>query len=453
MMYQNEKDNNVDLLWLHDSNDIDDYSSGHTHSHYANMNNHHMPNNLNNSVDPNIERLNIIKSFQQIHNNCKENRKQLIQRLRDEHVSYTKELDLLLSQQSKKETETIKMIKDMNEKDKQMLKDIRKEKQRIERERLLLNPKESKVIPQPKQQQIEYLPSISLFQQKCDQWIAIYEENYQNAQSSCQSISSSDLLQLKMRINKRVGQISKSLYQIESVASDISSIISSCSNDTLSILLNLLAEKWTEQAEAQVANMIPSAFFIALCMVKISQQHQAMLSIWLGKIAKSFPLMIAAKCSSNTDYSMSLHQVERMAGILSLLGAILQTDVSQSSKINSHQYHGYDLPLAWSWMVGVINTRQYWCPLTPFMLTTFLHVVGYSLAITYTQEFIKLLHCVRDAFLVQFKQEMNTKNINLTGNSKQGLIRLELYLDQALKPKFDQSISLEEPEGRKIDQV
>lgn len=418
-----------------------------------------MLNNPDKSVDPNIERLNIIKSFQKIHNNCKEHREQLLQRLRDENIRYTKELDLLLSQQSKKETETVKMIKDMNEKEKQILEDIRKERQRIEKEkseeaeRLLLKSKEPKVISQPKQQQIEHLPSISLFQQKCDQWIAIYEENYQNSQSSCQSISSSDLLQLKMKINKRIGQVSKSLNQIESVANDISNIISSCSNDTISILLNLLAEKWTEQAEAQVANMTPSAFFIALCMVKISQHHQKMLSIWLGKIVKSFPLMIAAKCSPDTDYSMSLHQVEKMAGVLSLFGAILQTDASQSSEINSYQYHGYDLPLAWSWIVGVINTRQYWCPLTPFMLATFLHVTGYSLAITYNQQFIKLLYCIRDVFLVEFKQEMNTKNINLTGNSKQGLVRLELYLDQSLKPKFDQSISLEEPEGRRIDQV
>jgi nucleoporin GLE1 len=423
----------------------------------------------------------IIESLQAIRQNGRMYREELVKMAKEESERYSREVDDMLSNSKKEEQEAIRMVKSVSERDRAFLKAKQEERNRVAmeaEEKARKKQEEEKRIKEEQDKRIKeeqeaqrqreereremakarlelqekqkvQQGDLGLFHEKCRQWEEIYLNNRKEAERTSSSISTQERLQWKIKINKRIGQISKSTGQIEAVAKDLLDFIRASENErVLPMVMDMMSEKWTEQAETQVSSMTPSAFFIASCMVRVASTVPQMLTVWLGRIVHVCPMVTIQIDSDKDRNSWTPLQMERMAGILSLFGAVLQTNVS------AHGQEMYDLPMAWAWIVGILNAKQaIKDPCIPYMLITFLQVSGFALEKKYGIHFIKLLHCVQADFLSLFKQ--NVVPSRLVGSNKQGLVRLELYLDQIMS-KYNQghgytNLLIEEPEGRRID--
>ncbi len=105
---------------------------------------------------------------------------------------------------------------------------------------------------------------------------------------------------------------------------------------------------------------------------------------------------------------------ERMSGILSLLGAIMQSSPTVLGAANP-----YGIDSAWLWTASVLNIRPQ--PITPYLICSFLDSAGFALLLRYGESFVKLLRFIRDNYLAM-----------IPAGSISAKTRLEIYVSRAL---------------------
>lgn len=234
-----------------------------------------------------------------------------------------------------------------------------------------------------------------------------YEEMARSRDPRMESVK----LKFRMAINKRILQIANSRHQISNVTFGLVGILnegwSQHGSNLVSYIVVVIAQKILDQAEAQVSLHMPSAFPIAQVVVDVSVHQRAVLFVLLYLMMKRCPYAVPRYVdkelfSSEAEFKVASGYllleggiegdqpyIERMGGILNLLGAIIQTSPSTgmcccpaplSASHMTHAYIGgysssYDLSQGWLWMASVLNVRPQ--PITPFMICAFLEVCSW----------------------------------------------------------------------------
>lgn len=163
------------------------------------------------------------------------------------------------------------------------------------------------------------------------------------------------LLNVRMEINKRIGQIANSRQQVGTIVYELSRLMSNAYNthghDFLNYCIMKIAMKIVDQAETLVFLHGPSAFPIAQLVVDLSIHQRVLTPVILHRMMTRCPYAVPRYVPKKEGQSDQAHKIamgylqagntiegenaymERMAGILSLYGAIVQTEPSIGKKI------------------------------------------------------------------------------------------------------------------------
>lgn len=119
---------------------------------------------------------------------------------------------------------------------------------------------------------------------------------------------------------------------------------------------------------------------------------------------------------------------ERMAGILSLLGAIMQT------KPTLQMPTPYGIEFAWIWIASVLNIKPQ--SITPYLICAFLESAGHALLARYGNLFLKVLRFIQKGYLGM-----------IPAGSIAAKTRLDIFVNDALSGSPP---SLPPPEGSNL---
>lgn len=162
-------------------------------------------------------------------------------------------------------------------------------------------------------------------------------------------------LQMRMNINKRIIQIANSRAHIKSIVNELTFIINEAWNqhgaDFMNYCIVITAKKIVEQAETQISLHSPSAFPVAQVVVDLSCQQKGLMPVIVYLIMKKCPYAVPRYISRRVDQSVREHKIkmgytengqsleqemmytERMAGILCLYGAIIQSKPTSGNSL------------------------------------------------------------------------------------------------------------------------
>lgn len=119
-----------------------------------------------------------------------------------------------------------------------------------------------------------------------------YVSQYEQLRTSYhpEKIDSTLRLEIKMKLNKRVSQVSPSKAQVLGIVKDLDNVLNmakAASNEMYAYALELLYEKVMAQGQAQVALNVPSAFPLSALIVTLSQsQSPPFIQCLFGKLVK-----------------------------------------------------------------------------------------------------------------------------------------------------------------------
>lgn len=191
--------------------------------------------------------------------------------------------------------------------------------------------------------ELEAQSAVSFFEKLTQKYSKIYSSK-NAAVSGPSSLSADAKLQLRMRLNKRIGQVSPSREQIKSIAADIMALFTQCqsSQEDRLYLMKTLADKVLAQCETQIGAHPPSAFPLAAVLKIIFENNLnissadkdgcTLLNYFFGKLCVECPLI-----HFNTKEQIV---VDKYTGVIYLFGALLVT--SDDLNLGSP----FDIPLA-----------------------------------------------------------------------------------------------------------
>ncbi|PIA13809.1 GLE1-domain-containing protein [Coemansia reversa NRRL 1564] len=210
-------------------------------------------------------------------------------------------------------------------------------------------------------------------------------------------------------VTRGIGQLKDSWDFICRTADNIKNIIAESSqqgDDVQRWMLNLVAKVIVKQAEKEVAVAHHAAFPLAAATVLVMQTYPQLLDMLLLRLVKKCPYIIpeyAAKSpsQSTTEYMRSIGYKdngdeiesrelysERMAGMIALFAAILQTN----------DIGGIPNPLplkyGWSWLARIINLPPR--EISPLLVQTFLSIAGPAMLTIYGRQMIKILNLLAE---------------------------------------------------------
>lgn len=187
----------------------------------------------------------------------------------------------------------------------------------------------------------------------------------------------------------------------------------------------------------------PSAFPIAQVIVDLGVLQPRLLQMLLYLMMQRCPYAVPRYIERLPGQSERAHRLaqgylfdgdtveseasytERMAGILSLLGAIAQT--TPTLQVSPP----YGIESAWVWIASVLNIKPQ--PITPYLICSFLESAGYALLMRYGELFVKVLRFIQRGYLDM-----------IPSGSVAAKTRLEIYVNDALSRAPP---SLPPPEG------
>ncbi len=228
-------------------------------------------------------------------------------------------------------------------------------------------------------------------------------------------VTKSKAMEVRMAVNRRVGQIANSRRQISDIVQQLKQTISGMRSlypdSGAEYTITLIARKIVDQAESQICLHTPSSFPIAQAVVDLSVQEASLLPILVHMMHTRCPYLIPKFVTRSTDqtdveYKLALGYLksddgtlesdaayyERMAGIVCLFGAITQAEPTIRGVSNP-----VGLPRGWNWLARVLNLKPE--PITPFLICSFLESAGYKLWRLQGDVFAKLLRSIKTQIL------------------------------------------------------
>ncbi len=256
-------------------------------------------------------------------------------------------------------------------------------------------------------------------------------------------------MKLRININKRIGQIANSQRQVSSVATDLALMMneawSKSGMDLLNYCIVTMSEKVIEQAETQVCLHTPSAFPIAQVVLDVGIHQKMLIPVLVHLMMARCPYAVPRYVEREEGRTDQAHRLamgylliegnqiegeqtytERMAGMISLYGAIVQGEPTIGVA------NVYGIENGWVWLASILNIKPH--PITPFVICAFLENAGYVMWRKYKDHFVKLMHFVRTQYLQM-----------IPPGSVAAKTRMEIYIGAFFKKAQP---SLCEPEGR-----
>ncbi|KAJ3180459.1 Nuclear pore complex nucleoporin component [Geranomyces variabilis] len=249
----------------------------------------------------------------------------------------------------------------------------------------------------------------------------------------------------KMSFTRGVGQIMNSEKKIIQIAQELNKTLNgaqAAGPECFTLCMDMLAKKIVKQAESEVAVKRNAAFPIAILCIMLYRKYAEFLDILLGRMSKRCPYVATASFTkrpgedadafrlrlgyrkNNDGWETAEQYGERMAGILSLYAAIMQTTLFADNA------HG--IQYAWLWLARALNAKPR--RVTALLILTMLEIVGFELLQHYRKQAEKMLVFIRDEFLPR-----NPKESVASGT------RLKLFIDEVFKTG-----RIPPPEGKKL---
>ena len=240
----------------------------------------------------------------------------------------------------------------------------------------------------------------------------------------------------KMRINRRVGQISASRKQVDAVATDLKHLLDEArglGREAFLFSLDIMALKFVEQGEAVVHVHTRSAFPIAMVVLLVGLSHPDFLDVLYAHFLKKCPYVLprfVARTEGQTDdgYRAAMGYVrnsdgsayeERMTGILTLYASIVYTTATMRSAVQPHSSvtssNVFSIEHAWAWLARLLNLPPR--KMTPALILAFVGACGSELVRRYGVQFRKLVVLMKKSILP-----------NLPAAAVANKTRLELFI-------------------------
>lgn len=153
------------------------------------------------------------------------------------------------------------------------------------------------------------------------------------------------------------------------------------------------------------------AFPLAQVIVDIGVRVRYLIPVVLYQLMIRCPFAVPMVPDAPSE-SAGEGYIERMCGLISLLGAIIQTRPTLQC-INP-----YGVENGWIWMASMLNLPLQ--HISPFIIHAFLETAGHSLWQRYQSNFLNLLKFIKREYI---------RKIPVTAAA--GIARLELYIDSA----------------------
>lgn len=241
---------------------------------------------------------------------------------------------------------------------------------------------------------------------------------------------------MKMRIHRRVQQISATKEQVEHVANDLVQLLTETKGkgDAFLYVVDVMCLNFVEQGDTQVHVHQSSSYAVGMTVVKVLQRYPEMVNVLMGHFLKKCPYVLPKYIARDASMSDEVYRRsqgfimaidgtweteesyhERMAGVVALYAAILQT-----ASPNTQLPHPRGIEHAWTWLARLCNLPPR--RVTPAILLPFLQVAGPVLYRNYPRQLIKLTHFILNVFLPKVPE-------GCTGSKT----RLEMFLRDVLK--------------------
>ncbi|KAJ2314765.1 Nuclear pore complex nucleoporin component [Coemansia sp. RSA 2611] len=214
-------------------------------------------------------------------------------------------------------------------------------------------------------------------------------------------------------VTRGVGQLKDSWEFISRTADNIKAILRDAGtkgDDVLEWMLNLVAKAIVKQAEREVAVAHHAAYPLASTAVLVMQTHPRLADMLMVRLVKKCPFAVpeyVAKRSGqstdeylkragykrNDDDELESEGIysERMAGMLALFAAIVQTPDIGGQPNPFPVHHG------WTWLARMLNQKPR--AISPMLVQTFLSVAGSTMLTAYARQMDKLLGVLGSAWL------------------------------------------------------
>lgn len=248
----------------------------------------------------------------------------------------------------------------------------------------------------------------------------------------------------RMRINKRIGQISASLEQVRNVARDLKALLDECqSREALyHFCLFTIAEKVSDQCETQLSAHMPSAYPLAHTCLLLVSSHPTLLTMLLGRLYDKSPFIIphyylpsdfgnnnieymrAAGYKVNESGELTEKEetyCERQYGFVAFFAALIFANTRLEPGLCPDTL-GISIGHGWLWLARICNMKPR--RVTPGLINAFLELLGPELFRFYPQSMRKLTELLQRDFLARVSDKAIAAKT-----------RLEIFLRDAIVKK------------------
>ncbi|KAI9501432.1 hypothetical protein GGI25_004474 [Coemansia spiralis] len=275
-------------------------------------------------------------------------------------------------------------------------------------------------------------PSLSPSSSSSLEWASRYRSMYRQLMDTlAPTIKSNKAVKaycFKQRgiIVRSFGQLKDSQEFVNRVADTVKKVVADAASQTSNgsdvqrWMLNLVAKAIVKQAEKEVSVAHHAAYPLAAAAVLIMQSYPLLADMILVRLIKKCPYVIPEFASRKQgqpadEYLRSIGYkekdegeletegiyVERMAGMIALFAAIVQT--SNASGIRNAQKHPLSIKFGWIWMARMLNQKPR--SVSPLLVHTFLSIAGTSMMATYGRQFKKLVDVVATEWIAAINTE------------------------------------------------
>ncbi|KAJ2548316.1 hypothetical protein EV175_004874 [Coemansia sp. RSA 1933] len=232
-------------------------------------------------------------------------------------------------------------------------------------------------------------------------------------------------------IVRSFGQLKDSQEFVRRIADTVIKSVSQSPAGVEPWMLNLVAKAIVKQAEKEVSVTHHAAFPLAAAAVLVMQRFPLLADMLLVRLVKKCPYVIpeyAARKQGQTaeEYLRGIGYkekeddeletesiyVERMAGMVALFAAIVQT--TDVSGIANAQKHPLSIHLGWTWLARMLNLRPR--TISPLLVHTFLSIAGPSMEAAYGKQFRKLMDTLAGEWIAVVKTNKDPVSVAATSN-------------------------------------
>lgn len=254
-------------------------------------------------------------------------------------------------------------------------------------------------------------------------------------------------MELRMEINRRVGQVSNAGQQVLLVIKELltlsNAVWSQDGQEMLDYCAYTMATKFIEQAETQICSHTPSAFPYGQTVADLIGTLPSFKNVLMALLFERCPYIIPRypprlPGQSEESYRKSLgykegetdtKYFERMSGLVSMYAAMIQ-----SIPLRLNVTNPYDIKFAWLWLASIMNMRPR--PVTPFIIIAFLDIAGYRMATVLGKSFLDLMQFTLNTFIPMIP------SVSVSPKT-----RLKIFVEDVL----DKEGKIDPPEGFYID--